>query len=82
MSQALWPEVRFSVGVHPHNAGRFAVNPADAASLTERGLAEQPRARAVGEIGLDYHYDHAPRQTQRGCSRSRSGWRKRAACRS
>ena len=60
----LWPEVRFSVGVHPHNAGRFVVNPADAASLTEQGLTQQPRARAVGEIGLDYHYDHAPRQTQ------------------
>ena len=31
---ALWPEVRFSVGVHPHNAGPFATNPGAAAQLT------------------------------------------------
>jgi len=62
---ALWPEVRFSVGVHPHNAGPFATNPGAAAQLTGQGLADQPLARAVGEIGLDYHYDHAPRDVQR-----------------
>ena len=61
----LWPEVRFSAGIHPHTAGRFLANPADAATLTDQALAGQPLARAVGEIGLDYHYDHAPRETQR-----------------
>jgi TatD DNase family protein len=61
----VWPEVRFSVGVHPHNAGPFAANAADAAQLTSQGIAGQPLARAVGEIGLDYHYDHAPRDVQR-----------------
>ena len=28
------------------------------------GLAANPRAAAIGEIGLDYHYDHSPRETQ------------------
>jgi TatD DNase family protein len=60
----LWPEVRFSVGIHPHNAAPFAADPAGAARLTAQGLAGQPHARAVGEIGLDYHYDHAPRDVQ------------------
>ncbi len=60
----VWPEVRFSVGVHPHSAGRFTDNPAGAADLTAEGLAGQGLSRAVGEIGLDYHYDHAPRDTQ------------------
>jgi TatD DNase family protein len=60
----LWPDVRFSVGVHPHNAGRFAASPVEAASLTRQRLASLALARAVGEIGLDYHYDYSPRETQ------------------
>jgi TatD DNase family protein len=62
---AAWAGVRFSVGVHPHAAGRFAEGPAEAAGATARAVAAQPLARAVGEIGLDYHYDFAPRDTQR-----------------
>jgi TatD DNase family protein len=61
-----WPEVRFSIGVHPHAAGRFAGQPAAAAEATAHAIEAQPWARAVGEIGLDYHYDFAPRDTQRG----------------
>jgi TatD DNase family protein len=60
----LWPEVRFSIGVHPHAAGRFAAAPEDAAVRVARALDAQPAARAVGEIGLDYHYDFAPRDAQ------------------
>ena len=59
----LWPEVRFAIGVHPH-----AAHEVDAASVGDRvraQIAETPGARAVGEIGLDYHYDHSPRETQR-----------------
>jgi TatD DNase family protein len=41
-------------------AGRAA----DAAALTEAAI-DRTRAVAVGEIGLDYHYDHAPRDVQR-----------------
>jgi TatD DNase family protein len=59
-----WNEVRFSVGVHPHQAGQFASDPAKAAQQTQAAIAAQPLSRAVGEIGLDYHYDFAPRDVQ------------------
>ena len=36
---AQWPAVRFSVGVHPHAAGKFATHPADAAKATEAVIA-------------------------------------------
>lgn len=61
---ALWPEVRFSIGVHPHAAGTFADTPASAGGLTENRIDMEPRARALGEIGLDYHYDFAPKDVQ------------------
>ena len=68
--QALWPEVRFSIGVHPHAAGKFAAAPAGAGDAVDRALAAQPAARAVGEIGLDYHYDFAPREAQHAVFRA------------
>jgi TatD DNase family protein len=53
--------VSFTAGVHPSEAGAF-----DPAADPER-IAEEVRAGAVavGECGLDYHYDHAPRPQQR-----------------
>jgi TatD DNase family protein len=60
----VWDEVRFSVGVHPHQAGHFAADPAGAARQTQAAIALQPLSRAVGEIGLDYHYDFSPRDVQ------------------
>jgi TatD DNase family protein len=59
-----WPAVRFAIGVHPHAAGTFATDPEDAARRVDAALSRQPLARAVGEIGLDYHYDFAPRDVQ------------------
>jgi TatD DNase family protein len=59
-----WPAVRFSIGIHPHAAGKFAANPADAAKATDAAIAAQPLTRGLGEIGLDYHYDFAPRGVQ------------------
>jgi TatD DNase family protein len=53
--------VWFSAGVHPHDAHAFDEG-RDVAGIREfvaRG------AVAVGECGLDYHYDHAPRDRQR-----------------
>ena len=62
-----WPEIAFAVGVHPHQAGAV-----DAAAGGMGGVAPLLRAAmearagvcAIGEIGLDYHYDFAPRRTQ------------------
>ena len=62
--QRLWPDVRFSIGIHPHAAGKFAGAPDAAARTVDAALTAQPGARAVGEIGLDYHYDFAPREAQ------------------
>jgi TatD DNase family protein len=60
----LWPDTRAAVGVHPHHAHLFASDPAGAARLVERRLEALPQARAIGEIGLDYHYDFSPREVQ------------------
>ena len=59
-----WDQVRFSVGVHPHQAGQFASDPAEAARQAQAATDAQPLSRAVGEIGLDYHYDFSPRDVQ------------------
>lgn len=49
-----------SVGVHPHNA---AGEPVSAEALVAH--AAHPRVIGIGETGLDYYYDHAPRGIQR-----------------
>jgi TatD DNase family protein len=59
-----WPECRFSVGVHPHHAKVFASDPRAAADTVAARLDALPSARAIGEIGLDYHYDFSPRDVQ------------------
>jgi TatD DNase family protein len=65
----LWPEVRFSVGVHPHQAHQFGGDSGRAATIVREQLATMPGARAVGEIGLDYHYDFSPRDVQQAVFR-------------
>jgi TatD DNase family protein len=59
----LWPAVRFSVGVHPHQAHEFAGAVERAVATVRRAFAGE-RAVAIGEIGLDYHYDFSPRGVQ------------------
>jgi len=49
------------VGVHPHYARQ--ITKGDIQRLADMTL--DPRVVAVGEIGLDYHYDHSPRDVQR-----------------
>ena len=62
--EGLWPETRMAVGVHPHQAHQFADDPARAAATVRRQISATPGARAIGEIGLDYHYDFSPRDVQ------------------
>ena len=67
---AAWPECRFAVGVHPHHAHVYASNPQDAAATVATRLDSLPLARAIGEIGLDYHYDFSPREVQHAVFRA------------
>lgn len=55
------PDVWAAVGFHPHDAKRCD----DAAFAEIARLARGERVVAIGEIGLDYHYDHSPRDVQR-----------------
>src|SRR5262249_1363774 len=61
---ALWPEVRTSIGVHPHQAHQFCDDPDRVVQLVRDQIASAPATRAIGEIGLDYHYDFSPRDVQ------------------
>lgn len=55
------PRIWASAGVHPHEA-RLA----DEAAYTKLdGLLQEPEVLACGEIGLDYFYDHSPRDVQK-----------------
>jgi TatD DNase family protein len=49
-----------TVGVHPHDVA--AMSEPDWAELAR--LARRPRVVGIGETGLDYHYDHSPREAQ------------------
>ncbi len=51
-----------AVGVHPHDAKTFTQ--ADVPQLTA-WLTQEPKVKALGEIGLDYYYDLSPRDVQR-----------------
>jgi TatD DNase family protein len=53
-------DVWATVGVHPHEAAHFD----DALESELRRQIQQPRVVAIGEVGLDFHYDHSPRQQQ------------------
>jgi TatD DNase family protein len=55
-----FPQVFAAIGRHPNEAAGF--DDADAAEL--HALAEHPRCAAIGETGLDYYRDYAPRADQ------------------
>jgi TatD DNase family protein len=55
------PFMYATIGIHPHEA-RLA---SDAAYAEMERLARHPKVIAWGEIGLDYYYDHSPRETQK-----------------
>lgn len=58
--KAEYPKIWASVGIHPHEAS--LANQAAYARLEQ--WARQPKVIAWGEIGLDYFYDHSPRDVQ------------------
>jgi len=55
-----YPFLYAALGMHPHTAGEMTLGLLDALK-TE---LKHPRVRALGEIGLDYHYDFSPRDVQ------------------
>lgn len=55
-----YPDIFASVGTHPHHADEEL--DIDAAELTR--LSRHPKIVALGEAGLDYHYDKSPRDAQ------------------
>jgi len=59
------PDVYASVGVHPHDV--VGMTESDWDELAR--LARAPRVVGIGETGLDYYYDHSPRETQRAAYR-------------
>ena len=66
-------DVWATVGVHPHEAKLYTPSATPLANLLHDHswesellqLASHPRTVAIGECGLDYHYDHSPRDVQR-----------------
>ncbi len=54
-----YPFMLAAVGIHPHEAATRPVEPV-------RDLLDHPRVVALGEIGLDYHYNFSPPEVQRG----------------
>ena len=56
-----YPFIFATIGVHPHDAAKAKED--TFARLRE--LAAHPKVLAIGEIGLDYHYDFSPREVQR-----------------
>jgi TatD DNase family protein len=56
-----YPFMYATIGVHPHDASKATAE----TYARLRDLAQHPKVLAIGEIGLDYHYDFSPRELQR-----------------
>jgi len=68
-----YPFIYASVGFHPHDAKEMLTGDLDRLET----LTRHPKVVAVGEIGLDYHYDHSPREVQRARFREQMGLARR-----
>jgi TatD DNase family protein len=55
-----YPFMYATIGVHPHEAAKAT----EETFARMRDLASHPKVVAIGEIGLDYHYDFSPRDVQ------------------
>lgn len=58
---AKYPWCYAAVGCHPHDTDSMD----DMQLVLIKGLAKKKKVMAIGEIGLDFHYDHSPRDVQR-----------------
>ncbi|MCX7918602.1 MAG: YchF/TatD family DNA exonuclease [bacterium] len=56
-----YPTIYATVSIHPHDANAFD----ESSYIKLRTLAQHPKVVAIGETGLDYHYDFSPREIQR-----------------
>ncbi|MGP0070829.1 MAG: TatD family hydrolase [Bryobacteraceae bacterium] len=56
-----YPAFYATIGIHPHDAAK--ASPDDFRRLSD--LLTHPKVLAIGEIGLDYHYDFSPREVQK-----------------
>lgn len=56
-----YPAFLATVGIHPHDSAK--ASPGDYRRIAD--LLSHPKVVAIGEIGLDYHYDFAPREAQK-----------------
>jgi TatD DNase family protein len=63
------PDIWATVGIHPHET---EATPDDVID-TLRDMAALPKVIGIGETGLDYHYDHSPRERQRQMFRAQCG---------
>jgi TatD DNase family protein len=61
--RAAWPGVVFATAIHPHRAAPYAGRVDDAVRAV-REVAARVSAPLLGEMGLDYHYDFAPKDVQ------------------
>jgi len=61
-----WPNVWCTAGIHPHHSGEGEVPAPEAIAA----LTDHPKVIGIGEAGLDYFYDRAPRERQQDVFRA------------
>ena len=61
-----YDEIYSVIGIHPHNADSFDLN----VSKKLKKLSKNGKVVAIGEIGLDFHYDNSPREKQKQAFRA------------
>ena len=69
----LWSAVRFAVGVHPHQAAQYSGREMEVESTVWQAVNRFEATCAIGEIGLDYHYDLASPVVQKQVFRRQVG---------
>jgi len=69
-AHGLWPDLRVAIGVHPHHSTQWAGDARGAAEAVRSQCVRTPYVRAIGEIGLDYHYDFSPAAVQQAVFRA------------